>query len=236
MPTHLLQFAGVDDDLLVKNVTAFLREGIANGERCIAIATEEHGRALALEVPDLCLLDARDTLDRIMVGQSVDAARFERVVGLRIHELCEANSAGMRGYGELVGLLWKGGNTSAAVRLERLWNDLLTRENIKIFCSYPIDAFGADFDPNVIHTLLCAHSQLVSGFNDMIEEAIMQATRETPDLHPVPHSVAEPAHRKWPILPRGEALILRLRARDPHRASEILARARHHYHERMARS
>jgi hypothetical protein len=237
---HLLQFAGADDGLLVRNVAAFLVEGIGRGEGCVVIASGARNREIAgaigsldrtIDVGDagaICFLNAEETLAKLMRGTTVDAARFERVLGSRLHELCR-DAGGVRAYGEMVGVLWARGERSAAARLELLWNDLLARENVHLFCSYPIDVFAPGFDAQTVHPLLRAHGRVVSGLDERIGGAVARATRETAGLPPAPHRVTEPVHRAWPPLPRGEALILRLRDRDPEYASEILERARTYY-------
>jgi hypothetical protein len=131
----------------------------------------------------------------------------------------------------MVGVLWREGNVSGAIQLERLFNRLLTREKqLRVFCAYPVDIFGSGFDPDVVDELLRAHSDLSSGACQAgVEEAVMRATKDAAELPIVPHNVSENALRSWAALPRGEAMILRLRARDPEHANEILERARIHY-------
>lgn len=240
---HLLQFAGADNGLLVRNVAEFLVEGIGRGERCVVIASGGRDREIAEAIESLdgridagdagvvCFLDAEETLRQLMRGAAVDAGRFERVLGSRLHEMCR-DAGGVRAYGEMVGLLWERGERTAAVRLELLWNGLLARENVHLFCSYPIDVFAPDFDAQAVHPLLRAHGRVVTGLDERVGEAVVRATRDTVGLPPAPHRVSEPVRRAWSPLPRGEALILRLRARDPEYATEILERARMYYMER----
>jgi hypothetical protein len=241
--SHLLQFFDANQDALVQNVATFLYEGIAQGEPCNVLASPATTSALKAALKDrdgsldfedkrnFIFFDAQDTLDYFMVDGTPDTARFDQSVGAAVQAMCGSTAAGVRGFGEMVGLLWREGNFSGAIQLERLFNRVLTREKrLRIFCAYPVDIFGSDFAPELVDELLLAHSDLASGVCLAgIEEAVMRATKEAAELPIVPQNMSEIEFRSWATLPRGEAMILRLRTRDPGRAGEILDRARIYY-------
>jgi len=246
--SHLLQFSDIDENQVARNVAQFVFDGVVNGEPCMLMATEGHLRAIkdALSVLDtgldlsdqqtFCFLNAHDILDCLVVDGAVTAARFDRVIGSAVRQLSRSNSRKTRGFGEMVGLLWSERNFAAAIHLERLFNKLLARETLlRIFCHYPIDVFGAGFDSDIVDPLLCAHTHLLSGGGDGgIEQALMSAIHETVGLPQLPHHTSDLKRRKWATLPRGEAMILRLKMRDPVHADEILDRARAHYQRSRA--
>jgi hypothetical protein len=238
--SHLLQFSDIDENQVARNVARFVFDGVVNGEPCMVMATEVHLRAIKdallildkrLDLADqqiFCFLNAQDVLDCLVVDGAVTAARFDQVIGSSVRQLSRSNSRKTRGFGEMVGLLWSKRNFAAAIYLERLFNRLLAQETLlRIFCHYPIDVFGADFESGIVDPLLCSHTHLLSGGGDgEIEKALMRAIQETVGLPQLPHQTSELAQRKWATLPRGEAMILRLKQRDPVHADEILDRAR----------
>src|SRR6185295_6442812 len=131
---HLVQFCG-DEATLARSVGTYLREGADAGERMIVIATADHVRLFTENLQQsgvdasallrdgrLQMLDAAQTLSRIMVGSEPDRSRFDEIVGNLVRSTREAaRPAGLRAYGEMVNLLWKGGNLRAAIKLEELW-------------------------------------------------------------------------------------------------------------------
>jgi hypothetical protein len=59
---------------------------------------------------------------------------FERLLDKRYYLI-------VRGYGEMVDLLWKDGNTEGAILLEQLWNELANRYKYSLLCGYSVDNF-----------------------------------------------------------------------------------------------
>src|SRR5262249_17252245 len=139
----------------------------------------------------------------------------------------------VRAFGELVGLLWKEGRYSAAVRLEQFWNRLITSHGLHLFCAYPIDIFGPEFQSAGLDALLCAHSHVLPGGRDEdLETAIDRALRERlgatiAGLKIPLEDICRPFHT---AIPKAEATVLWLRNNVPSYADEILARARLYYH------
>ena len=129
------------DAILVEAVREFLVAGLEAGEPCIVIGTEVHRQAFCLALAShgvdvelarasgrLTLFDARETLEKIVVDGAPDTERFRREAIAIIEQTLEKNrSSRVRLYGEMVDLLWRAGNRSAALQLEELWNDLAQR-------------------------------------------------------------------------------------------------------------
>jgi hypothetical protein len=42
----------------------------------------------------------------------------------------------IRGYGEMVDLLWQDGLAGASIELERLWNEIAKSHDLKLLCGY----------------------------------------------------------------------------------------------------
>ena len=166
---HLVQLYGNDDQLLVRNVCRFLAAGARRGDGLLVVATPEHRLAIERSLGDevsarLALLDARTTLDRIMVDGEPDAGCFTRVIGPALRVLrARAPSGKVRAFGEMVGLLWQDGQAGAAERLEEHWNDLLRGSEASLFCAYPIDALGGGTELGPLGAILRSHTHLCAG-------------------------------------------------------------------------
>lgn len=89
----------------------------------------------------LTILDARDTLDSLLIDGVVDADRlYDRIAPW----LAAANRSGRapRIYGEMVVLLWNDGQFERALELEALWNRLGEAFSFSLLCGYPLRDFG----------------------------------------------------------------------------------------------
>jgi hypothetical protein len=243
---HLVQLYGADEGLLTRNVSHYLWEGLKRGDGLLVIATPEHSEAFSFQLKELgadaeravrerqlVFLDARETLARFMVGGEPDWDRFESAIGAAMREVRPAaNHTGRRAYGEMVGLLWKAGQYSPAIRLEKFWNKLLKSDLFNLFCAYPIDVFGNEFQISAIDALLCAHTHLVpAGTNGELERAINRAMAEIlgSKVDGLTQLIKANYRPSWAAIPRAEAVILWLRNNLPDYADEILARARQYY-------
>lgn len=169
---HLLQIYEQDAALL-DALAGFVAGGLAAGEAAIVIATEAHRTALeqrlaAVEV-DLgqaigaeryLAFDAADSLAQFIVADWPDEERFTRwASGL----LRRARGPGrrVRAFGEMVALLWGGGNAAATVRLEHLWNKLCRSERFSLFCAYPAIGLTQELSKS-IGDICAAHSHILA--------------------------------------------------------------------------
>jgi DcmR-like sensory protein len=188
---HLVQFYDADPAALVANVAGFIDDGLQAGESVVVIATPEHrdaflsalgaGRSLRdARSRRLVLLDAEATLEQFMMDGQPDWRRFENVVGGTIRGLRRAKpGAGLRAYGEMVGILWAAGQADAAVQLEKFWNVLLGGTEFTLFCGYSIDIFADDFHAAHVHEVLCAHTHVLpGGTSSAMEAALDRAMRD----------------------------------------------------------
>ena len=240
-PAHLVQFCS-DNQTLLKNVIGYLGTGLNQGDALLIIASAERNAAFvqglresgadpeaAMRERRLLFADAEQTLKRFMVDGQPDWSRFQRTIGTLIREVePRPGHAGLRAYGEMVGILWKAGRLSSAIRVEQFWNRLMSANSFHLFCSYPIDLFGKDVDAARIEPLLSAHTELVAGHDKGdLPRAIARAMEEVlgPDAAELRagHASNAPA---WPTMPEAEGAILWLRSNFPSRADHILERAR----------
>jgi hypothetical protein len=230
---------------LARNVAAYISEGLKRGQGAIVIATPEHrdifreelrkrdiDASLPLLESGLLFLDAHQTLNRFLIDGEPDEARFRETVAAAICQVREARPAGLRAYGEMVGVLWSAGRRASAIGLERFWNALLRDREFSLFCAYPIDIFSADFQIPRVDALLCDHTHLIpTGEQDKLANALSFAIDEVlgskaQSLKTLIKANYRPA---WAVLPEAEGIILWLRNNLPRQADEILALARRQY-------
>ncbi|HEU4682821.1 MAG TPA: MEDS domain-containing protein [Gemmatimonadales bacterium] len=242
---HIVQLYGKDDRLLARNVARYLSEGLRRGDGLLVIATPEHSGSFARLLREdpayskavlegrLVFLDAQATLNRFMVNGQPDRERFQTVIGEAVRDVQHrAGHTGVRAYGEMVGVLWKAGQYAAAVRLEEFWNDLLKSNNASLFCAYPIDVFGEEFQVDTVDQVLCAHKHMLP-VEDALESALNQAMNEVLGDRMIGlRGLIKANYRpSWGAVPKSEAIILWLRNNLPGSAGEILELARQYYAE-----
>jgi len=132
-----------DEASFLARVGGFLSEGARNGDELVLIATPEHARQLRPYVrgPAAChVVDARQTLERLMHAGQVDEARFHRVVGGLLRP-ARASGRRLRAYGQLVQLLGNQGRWHDAVRLEQMWNQVGRTHESALLCGFSLISF-----------------------------------------------------------------------------------------------
>lgn len=232
--SHAVQFYE-DDAFLVDTVGQFLAAGLEAGDRLVVIATPEHraGFARYLEAfggedaarrGQLLLLDAAETLAQFMVDGAPDPQRFRDTLAralttVRGREGADPASA-VRAYGEMVDVLWRGGNPTAAIRLEELWNEAGKEHSFTLLCAYVMGSFLKESDAGPFMEVCRTHSHVIP------TEAFAQLDdsharlREIALLQQRAHSLAsEIEHRKELEAALREALRERARAEEELRTS-----------------
>ena len=238
---HLVQMYGSDPLPLVRSAGRYLAEALSGSEGAVVIATAAHRDAFVAELEALgahparaladgrlVLLDAQETLASFMVDGQPNAVLFEAVIGPVLSAVHARFPAGVRAYGEMVGMLWEAGRFAAAIRLEDFWNALLRHGGIRLFCSYPIDVCGEGFTAADVHAVLSTHTHVVPA-GSALEPALERAMHDV--LGPSATSVARvmtdaQVRPAWAALPRAEAMILWLRENVPDLTGAILTRTR----------
>ena len=180
---HVVQLYGDDDQLLARNVSRYLAEGLRRGDGLVVIATPEHTSAIARhlvaeDAPStaaaraagcLVYLDAETTLGRILGPGRPSEPRFRRVVCEVLREVRSRSATGtVRAFGEMVSLLWDQGRTSDAERLEALWNTVLSEHDCSLFCAYHLDLFDLPGAAADLHPIVRAHDHLLAGSGTLL--------------------------------------------------------------------
>ena len=151
---HIVRFYE-HDDVLAEVVATFLGEALRAGAPALAIATAAHREAFrrrlagsgidvarALATGQLQLLDADEVLAGFMSDGAPDPARFVATVGEVVaRAIASAPGTVLHAYGEMVDLLWSGGQQQAALQLEGLWNELGRVHAFALLCAYAMGSF-----------------------------------------------------------------------------------------------
>ena len=161
------------DSYLTESVCDFIGAGLRHGEKAVVIATRAHRESLevALSKKGLDLtaarvegryltLDAASALSRFMVDGDIDFALLDKVIA-DAGVLLANEGRSLRFYGEMVALLWNGGNVSAAIRLEDHWNSLLDARPAKVMCGYPMQSFSRESDTESFNEVCDRHSSVL---------------------------------------------------------------------------
>jgi hypothetical protein len=235
-----VQFFGTDEQRLVENVARYFADGLSAGSGVLIVGSAERNVAIVRELvrvgcaqrgdERITTLDAAETLAGFMSGERPDPKRFDASVGACVRRLHAAHGH-LRAYGEMVGLLWAKEQTSGAIALEELWNELLRSANFDLYCGYPIDVLGPEFQVASVDALLATHTDLVSATDSGFERAIERAMDEVlgPPVGGLRLLAMASQRSAWPALPLTERTALWLRNNLPRYADEILGRARAYY-------
>ena len=173
---HVVQFYS-EDQFLVDEVSSFIGAALACGSSAVVIATKAHGESLLRKLNDqgfdlarlvadgrFTLLDAAETLSKLMVEGMPDPARFSEIVGGVIaRAVLAAKDENHRvvALGEMVALLWAEGKPEAAICTEKLWNQLARAHSFSLRCAYPMQGFCREDHSDSLMRICAEHSGVV---------------------------------------------------------------------------
>jgi len=170
---HGVQFYE-EETHLYKVVADYLAAGLETGDRLVAVVTPSHREGIvrslgrhradeAMSTGQLTVLDARETLARFMVGSAPDPDLFRAMLDRVLASVRQDSQprSRIRIYGEMVDLLWREGNATAAIRLEELWNDALRAHSFSLLCAYVMGNFYKHDDAEQFMQVCRNHSHVV---------------------------------------------------------------------------
>ncbi|MBA2279088.1 MEDS domain-containing protein [Candidatus Saccharibacteria bacterium] len=173
-PGHFVQFYQSDLNLIL-SLVEYIGSGLSSDETCIVIATKPHMLALndqlilhgidvdeARHTGQYIVLDAAETLEKFMINDLPNRSRFFDVIGAMLRDSALKGKP-IRAYGEMVALLWKRGNKEAVIQLENLWNELIEKYSVSLYCAYP--ALHFIFDKEVQTEIHACHNGLLSSLS-----------------------------------------------------------------------
>ena len=238
---HIVQLYQ-DEDFYAEAVSHFAAEGIARGESIILVATGPHWESLSrrlkgrdLDVDELfrrgqlTLLDADETLPKFMAGNDPDGTVFKP---LARQTIAKARAGGkyprVRWWGEMVNVLYVGGNLRGSNRLEELFDEIAREESIAIFCSFLMDKFDPRIYDEVFGNACRTHGHVIPA-DDYVQHRLT-VNRAVADVigeirGPMLQSLM--SWRGGPCrMPSSQSLLLWIREKMPEHFEPVLARAR----------
>lgn len=133
-------------------VANFVARSIADGVPVVTVCRPDlqravHGLLDAMGVNPLAasqagvvvLLDAQETMDRFVVDGRPDPALFAEAMA----RLLPSGDGRLRFFGEIVSVLWEGGQVVGALELEELWNEAIADRRVDLLCAYPGELLAA---------------------------------------------------------------------------------------------
>jgi hypothetical protein len=173
---HSVQFY-TDDAAFLDELSRTLGGALGRGDSAIVIATPAHREGIRLRLQTLGFdtdyprlkrryneFDAAETLSQFMLNDLPDAALFSEImthVLVKARVAAEGEHPGVVAFGEMVALLVERGNATAALALERLWNDLAHSNSFSLHCAYPQSAFRSGYEDHFLK--ICGeHSSVVA--------------------------------------------------------------------------
>lgn len=148
---HLVEFYETEQ-FLVDAVRAFLVPTLRDGNAAIVMATAEHRQGFETALGDAGIdvdaavredrfiaFDAAELLSRFMVDRNPDPTLFREAIGPAMDRAAQGGRL-VRGYCEMVALLWGEGDVASALALEDLWNDLAEARPFVALCACPMSA------------------------------------------------------------------------------------------------
>jgi PAS domain S-box-containing protein len=173
---HVVQFY-TEDRFLLDELSHFISVALAAGSSAVVIATRGHEESLSERLTrqgvDLgkvvadgryVVLDAAETLARFMVGGLPDAARFTEILGgviARAASSAKDENRRVVAFGEMVALLWAEGKPEAAIRTEKLWNQLARAYSFSLRCAYPMQGFCREEHADTLLRICDEHTGVV---------------------------------------------------------------------------
>jgi hypothetical protein len=113
----------------------------------------------ARQYGDLVLLNIEDTLGAFMLDGVPDGTLFDQHMSTIFTQVARVRPrATIRAYGEMVDVLWKAGQTDAAITLEMLWNSLASKHPFSLLCGYAMGQFYKQPD---LYERVCAEHDMV---------------------------------------------------------------------------
>ncbi len=225
---HLYQ----EVDALADAVAEYIGAGLRRGEAAVIIATPQHraaflGRIACSDARLLRILDAEETLAKIMADGMPQWKAFHEVVGGLIAEL-RLRYPAVCAYGEMVDVLWQRGEREAAIRLEEYWNELGRLQTFSLLCAYRMDPLDSQAYDGPLECVCKTHTHLIPArdtarFDDAVREASSRILDEP--LAQILLALAA-NHRSATRMPAGQATLFWLKQNMPRTAEKILSELR----------
>jgi hypothetical protein len=172
-PVHSVHVYEQEVDLITR-LCAIVSTSLRLGDAVLIVATQAHREQLIGELEKAgidvqasardgryIMLDAAETLSTFMLNRSPDATRFSASVGRVLEDArtrAKSKNQGLTVFGEMVAVLWDGGQKDAALALEGIWNSALSTSTFHLHCAYPRTLFS---DVTELRSVCEVHSHVL---------------------------------------------------------------------------
>jgi MEDS: MEthanogen/methylotroph, DcmR Sensory domain len=170
---------------MAESVASFLLAGFRRGEPLLVAATPKHRELITQKLEEagvnirqavmasrLVLLDAAQTLEKIMRQDIPSRIAFEEIAGTLVAQLAKQGRLCI--YGEMVDVLAARGQYKAAYQLEVLWSELGKREPFTLFCGYSSAHFSDPKTATILGKICETHSRVHRKKDDLLAEALLE--------------------------------------------------------------
>jgi DNA-binding NarL/FixJ family response regulator len=167
-----------NDQSLLDGFALFAGAALRRSKAAIVLATKPHRDALlvmlqasgvdmaaAMEQGRYVALDPAEILSSFMVDGMPDPVRFHNAAVDLIVKTADSvggDTNRIVACGECAPILWQSGNAEAAIRLERLWDDIGKSYGIQILCAYLLTSFQGGIGSFVFERICKVHSAVLS--------------------------------------------------------------------------
>ena len=158
---------------LSRTAARFVADGLVTDQAALVVGTSAHNTAIMEQLaamdldPEkqiahdhLVVFDAGTLLTRLLVDDMPSERLLDEEVGPVVEKVTRGHQRVVRGYGEMVDLLWTSNREAAAMSLEVLWNRLAAARPFPLLCGYASAGVG---DADGYRTICGQHSHVVSG-------------------------------------------------------------------------
>ncbi len=186
-PVRSRHWAQLFDDRpsLTESLAAFILDGLQDGGTVLVFIRMSHWPDVREQLPRgeiddaladgrLSVEDAAAGLTALLVDDWPDPAMFDALVGRRVRELLSSRRR-LSIYGEIVDILAARGDLRGAERLEQMWNELLARHDISLFCGYAAASFGNPRDADALRKICAAHTSVHSVPGDLLGRFLLKS-------------------------------------------------------------
>lgn len=235
-----------DPEFLAEAVAVYIDSGLRLNESVVLIGVPSHltifEKRLAASGWDVAGLKEKGQLISIngnwllslcATGSRLNAAAMQEAV-VRILEdaRCGGAYAKVRVFGEMVDVLYHQGQDQAAIRLERVWNDLLQTEPVSLFCAYRLDPLSKSVYSGFLQEVCRQHSTFIPvrdypGFETAVERAVQEVV--DPALRGKFDVFSARRQESMPEMPKAQSVLFWLKEHMPATWSRVLGRASSHY-------
>lgn len=242
---HIAQFY-TDLEFLAAAVERFAGASLRRGEAVLLVVTPFHFHSIARRLQhvglgvagaerrgQLTVLDADQALAAILVDGIPDRERFLARIGGAVDAASAAGYPRIRVFGEMVDLLLRRSDVTATVRLEELWNEVLSTRGVALLCGYSLDTFDPHIYRGPVQRITRVHSDVIPIEDyERLEWAVERAYTEVFGTGGDAGSLRRLflAHYARPAaMPDGAAAILAAQEFAPLAADRLVEKARRYY-------